>query len=182
MILETERLLLRRPAAEDAPAYAAIWGDPEVVRFIGGETWDLQRAQDGIERMRRHWEWFDIGLFTVVRKRDERILGRVGFLVWNENWQNGHRERVEPVETEIGWTIGREFWNRGYATEAAAACRDQALGPLGLKRVISLIAAENTASIRVAEKIGETFEREIRGGFFRFPVGLCALEAGSPAR
>jgi RimJ/RimL family protein N-acetyltransferase len=182
VILETERLLLRRPAAEDAPAFTEIWSDPEVVRFLGGEIWDLERAELAIERMLRHWEWFDLGLFTVVRKHDERILGRVGFLLWDENWQNGHLDRIEPVETEIGWTIGREFWNQGYATEAAAACRDQALGPLGLHRVISLIAPENHASIRVAEKIGETYEHEIRGGFFRFPVGVYALAAGRPAR
>ena len=181
MTLETERLLLRRPEPEDASAYAAIWSDPEVVRFLSGQIWDLERAKLAIERMLRHWEWFGTGLFTVARKEDERILGRVGFLLWDASrWMNGHLERIEPpFETEIGWTLGREFWNQGYATEAAAACRDHALAE-GLTRVISLIAAENTASIRVAEKIGETFEREIKGDFFRFPVSLYSLNV--PAR
>jgi len=178
--LETERLLLRRPELEDAPDYAAIWSDPEVVRFLSGKTWTLEHAEQTIGRMQRHWDWFGIGLFTVVRKEDERILGRVGFLVWNERWQNGNGGQVEPNETEIGWTLGREFWNQGYATEGALACRDHALGPLGLTRVISLIASGNTASIRVAEKIGETFEREIPDGFFRRPVGLYSLNV--PAR
>jgi RimJ/RimL family protein N-acetyltransferase len=180
VILETERLVLRRPEAKDAPDYAAIWGDPEVVRFLSGRTWTLAEANAAIGRMRRHWDWYGIGLFTVVRRQDERILGRVGFLLWDEHWQNGHREQIEPHETEIGWTLGREFWNQGYATEGALACRDQAFGPLGLTRVISLIASPNTASIRVAEKIGESFERRVRGGFFRYPVDLYSLNR--PAR
>ncbi len=180
-MIETERLLLRRPEAEDAPDYAAIWGDPEVVRFLSGKTWTLADAEETIGRMQRHWEWFGTGLFTVVRKEDERILGRTGFLVWDPSrWMNGHRERLEPPwETEIGWTLGREFWNQGYATEAAAACRDRAFAQ-GLTRVISLIAAENRASIRVAEKIGETFEREVLGGLFRIRVVLYSLNR--PAR
>jgi RimJ/RimL family protein N-acetyltransferase len=183
--LETERLLLRRPEPKDAADYATIWSEPEVVRFLSGKTWTLADAELGIKRMQRHWEWFGIGLFTVVRKKDERILGRVGFLLWDsERWMNGHLERIEPpFETEIGWTLGREFWNRGYATEAALACRDLAFGELGLDRVISLIASENHASVRVAEKIGETFEREIAGGFFRCPVNLYSVETGNgPAR
>jgi RimJ/RimL family protein N-acetyltransferase len=180
VILETERLVLRRPEAEDAPDYAAIWGDSEVVRFLSGRTWTPAEAEAAIGRMQRHWDWYGIGLFTVVRKEDERIVGRVGFLVWDERWQNGHREQIEPHETEIGWTLGREFWNQGYATEGALACRDYAFGRLGLTRVISLIASPNTASIRVAEKIGESFERRIRGGFFRYPVDLYSLNR--PAR
>jgi RimJ/RimL family protein N-acetyltransferase len=180
VILETERLLLRRPAPEDAPDYTEIWSDPEVVRFLSGRTWSLTDAEASIGRMQRHWDWFGIGLFTLVRKEDKRILGRVGFLLWDDGWQNGLSERIEPRETEIGWALGREHWNQGYATEGALGCRDYALGPLGLTRVISLIHFENAASIRVAEKIGETFEREVRGGFFRFPVDLYS--SNGPAR
>ncbi len=180
MILETERLLLRQPQLGDASDYAAIWSDPEVVRFLSGRTWSLADAEAAIGRMQRHWDWFGIGLFTIVRKEDERVLGRVGFLFWDEQWRNGLREKIEPHETEIGWTLGREFWNQGYATESALACRDHAFGPLGLTRVISLIALQNAASIRVAEKIGETYEGKVREGFFRDPVGLYSLNG--PAR
>jgi RimJ/RimL family protein N-acetyltransferase len=180
VILETERLLVRPPAPEDAPDYVEIWSDPEVVRFLSGRTWSLADAEAAIGRMQRHWDWFGIGLFTVVRNADERILGRVGYLLWDDRWHNGVTERIVPHETEIGWALGREFWNQGYATEGAVACRDYALGPLGLTRVISLIASENAASIRVAEKIGETFERKVRGGFFRYPVDLYSLNG--PAR
>jgi RimJ/RimL family protein N-acetyltransferase len=80
---------------------------------------------------------------------------------------------------EIGWVIASAYWNQGYATEAAAACRDNAFGALGRDRVISLIAAENVASIRVAEKIGERYERDVE--IMVGPVGLYSLEK-APAR
>jgi RimJ/RimL family protein N-acetyltransferase len=184
--LETERLLLRLPEPADAAGYAAVWSDPDVVRFLGGKPWTLEDAERGVARMRRHWDWFGLGLFSVVRKEDECLLGRVGFLVWDpERWVNGHHAKLEPpLETEVGWTLGREHWSRGYATEAALVCRDWALGELDLTRLISLIARGNAASVRVAEKIGEHFERQVAGGFFRHPVDLYALDAGtqSPAR
>ena len=100
-----------------------------------------------------------------------------------ERWANAMHEELEgDLELEIGWTFAQEFWNRGYATEAAAACRDHAFGELGRDRVISLIARGNLASIRVAEKIGETLERrDIGGEIFKFTVDLYALEK-TPAR
>jgi RimJ/RimL family protein N-acetyltransferase len=61
------------------------------------------------------------------------------------------------------------------ASGAALRCRDWALGELGLTRLISLIARENTASIRVAEKLGERFEGDVADGFFRHPVGVWSL-------
>jgi RimJ/RimL family protein N-acetyltransferase len=125
-----------------------------------------------------HWERHGIGLFTVVRKEDERIVGRTGFLLWDpERWVSALREELNGrLETEVGWTFARAYWNRGYATEAAIACRDHALGELGKDRLISLIAFGNTPSVRVAEKIGETLEREDLGGAFTQRVDLYSLE------
>jgi RimJ/RimL family protein N-acetyltransferase len=174
--LETERLVLRTPRADDADDFFAVWGDETTTRFIGGpKTRDEVVAM--IQRMDRHWERYGVGLFALERKEDGRALGRVGLLVWDpKRWVNGFRADVaEPLETEIGWTLGREHWGRGYATEAALACRDWALGELGLTRLISLIAHENVASIRVAEKLGESFERDVEPNPFRFPVGVWAL-------
>jgi RimJ/RimL family protein N-acetyltransferase len=131
--------------------------------------------------MRRHWDRHGIGLFSVLRKEDERLLGRVGFLLWDpERWVSAMREDLDgELETEIGWTLGSAYWSQGYATEAAIACRDRALGELGLTRLVSVIAPDNAASIRVAEKIGETFEREdLPGPYFKRRVDLYALGNG----
>jgi RimJ/RimL family protein N-acetyltransferase len=131
-----------------------------------------------IERMLRHWDRHGVGLFSVVRKEDERLLGRTGYLLWDTTrWVSAMHEAVDgDLELEIGWTFERAFWNQGYATEAAIACRDHALGELGRDRFISLIARPNIASIRVAEKIGETLEREdIRSVVLAGEVDLYSL-------
>jgi RimJ/RimL family protein N-acetyltransferase len=176
--LETERLVLRKPEAGDRDGFAAIWGDPEVVRFLGGRTLAPDEVPEAIERMLRHWDRHGVGLFSVLRKEDERL---VGYLLWDsERWANAIHEELEgDLELEIGWVVAREFWNQGYATEAAMACRDHALGALGRERVISLIDSENVPSIRVAEKIGERYERDVE--IMVGPVGLYAL-GKRPAR
>ena len=176
MRLETERLILRKPEAADRDGYAEVWGDPEVVRFLGGRTQSRDEAARGIERMLKQWDRHGVGLFSVLRKEDEKLIGRVGYLLWDpETWANAmHEELEEPLELEIGWVVGSAYWNRGYATEAAIACRDHALGPLGRDRVISLIAPENVASIRVAEKIGERYEQDVE--IMVGPVGLYSLQ------
>jgi RimJ/RimL family protein N-acetyltransferase len=161
--LETERLVLRKPEATDREGYAEMWGDPEVVRYLGGTTLAPSEVPQAIERMLRHWDRHGVGLFSVLRKEDERLLGRVGYLLWDpERWEHAMNEELEgDVEYEIGWTIARAYWNQGYATEAAIACRDHAFRELGRYRVISLIAPPNVASIRVAEKLGESYKRDV---------------------
>ena len=176
MRLETERLVLRRPREEDADDFFEVWGDEGTTRFVSGPKTHAE-VEAMIERMDAHWRRYGVGLFALERKDDGRALGRVGLLAWDlERWTNGMRAELEaPYEIEIGWTLGRESWGRGYATEGAAACRDWALGELGLTRLISLIAYENVASIRVAEKIGERFERDGEGAPFAHRVGVWSL-------
>ena len=176
MRLESERLVLRKPETGDRDGYAEMWGNEEVVRFLGARTLSPEEVPAGIERMLKQWDRHGVGLFSVLRKEDERLVGRVGYLLWDsERWVNAmHEELDEPLELEIGWVVARAFWGQGYATEAAIACRDHAFGPLGRDRVISLIAPENVASIRVAEKIGERYERDVE--VMVGPVGLYALQ------
>jgi RimJ/RimL family protein N-acetyltransferase len=184
MRLETERLVLRLPELGDVDAYATFFADPQVVRYTGGRTKTREQTAYTLRRMQAHWDRHGVGLFTVVRRSDERIVGRVGFLVWDDRWVNGLSGEPEgPTETELGWTLGREFWGNGYATEAAAAARDWTLHDLGYRRLISLIRRENEASIRVALRLGETLEREDVPGPFLGPVDLYSLAAGNdPAR
>jgi RimJ/RimL family protein N-acetyltransferase len=174
--LETERLVLRPPQPDDAAAFYPHWQDAEAVQYVGGVK-TPEQTKEMVERMIRHWDWYELGEFTVERREDGEVLGRVGFQLWDpRDWTNGKRARLEgDVETELGWKLGHEHWGRGYATEAAAACRDWALGQLGLTRVISLIALENIASVRVAEKIGESFEREVENTPFPHRYGLWSL-------
>jgi RimJ/RimL family protein N-acetyltransferase len=174
--LETDRLVLRPPEPEDLDAFAAIFADPEVIRHLGGSVRTRGDVREGIDVMIRHWELYRVGQFTLVRKADERILGRVGFLVWDAaEWVNGLRGEVrEPYETELGWAIGRENWGHGYAPEAGLAARDWVFAERDVARLISLINLENQASIRVAEKLGASPGRIVEGPPFTGPT--CVYE------
>jgi RimJ/RimL family protein N-acetyltransferase len=160
-VITTGRLVLRKPRPEDAPDLAAAYADPDVVRFIGdGGTATLLEVEQGIAQWLERWESWGMSLFSLERREDGRIIGRAGFLRWDpETWQVGGNE------TELGWLLARDCWGQGYATEAALALRDWAFGERGLTRLISLIQHANLRSVRVAERLGERYERdvEIRG-------------------
>jgi ribosomal-protein-alanine N-acetyltransferase len=156
-MIETERLLLRMPRAEDAPGLLEAFADPEAMRYIGdGSTTDLAGSEEAVERWLKRWDAWGIGMLVVEREEDARVLGRAGFLLWDpETWEIG------GSETELGWGLAREHWGHGYATEAALALRDWALDKRGLTRLISLIQHGNVRSFRVAEKLGERYERDV---------------------
>ena len=162
-VIETERLRLRLPELSDVDELAEAFGDPEVVRYLGGLTRTREDTIEVVERMQAHWERYGSGLFTIERKEDAQVVGRAGILVWDpRSWENGMRAELDgPLETEIGWTLARRHWGHGYATEAALAARDWALHELHPPRLISLIHADNIRSRRVAEKLGERYERDV---------------------
>jgi RimJ/RimL family protein N-acetyltransferase len=140
--LETPRLLLRLPRAEDLDPWAAFMTDAEAARFIGGTT---PRAMTwrSIMTMIGAWHSQGFAMFSVIEKATGRWIGRVG--PWMpEGWPG----------TEIGWAIVRDCWGRGYATEGAVAATDWAFDHLGWTEVIHSIAPENVASQSVARKLG----------------------------
>jgi RimJ/RimL family protein N-acetyltransferase len=176
--LETERLLLRAPVADDAEALAPMYGDAEVMRYVGDGR-PLTRAETArsVKRMIQRWEADGFGLFTTVRKEDGAVIGRVGLLVWNaDTWEPTTRAESENgrTEVEVGYTLGRDYWGHGYATEAAGAVRDYALRELGADRLIALIIHGNTASENVARKLGLRYERDVMLG--RREAQLFALD------
>jgi ribosomal-protein-alanine N-acetyltransferase len=176
--LETERLVLRAPVPEDAQALAPMYADPEVMRYVGdGRTLSRAETERSVRRMIERWEADGFGLFTTVRKEDGAVIGRVGLLVWNtDTWEPTTRAAGAEghTEVEVGYTLARDFWGNGYATEAAGAVRDYALGQLGAGRLIALIMHGNTASENVARKLGLAYERDIVLG--RREAQLFALE------
>jgi ribosomal-protein-alanine N-acetyltransferase len=176
-VLETDRLVLRPPLPEDAEALAPMYGDPQVMRYVGdGRTLTQRETERSVLRMIKGWEADGFGLFTTVRKDDEAVIGRVGLIVWNsETWETTRAAAEGPKELEVGYTLGRDFWGQGYATEAASAARDYALGQLGVQRLIALIIHGNEASENVARKLGLRYEHDIRLG--RRSAQLFALGA-----
>ena len=177
-MIETERLLLRPPESNDVMAVYRLISDPEVMRWLsqGGEPETLDDAAARIDRWTRAWEIDGFGHFIVVRRDTGTAVGRVGFLVWDdEPWNPGLRAEIgDDAEIELGWSLERVAWGHGYATEAARAARDWGLEHVEMRRLISLIAHENLRSQRVAVKIGETYRHDvtIEGGL---TLGLWQL-------
>jgi RimJ/RimL family protein N-acetyltransferase len=154
-LLETERLVLRKPRLDDVDDVLAFVSDPDVMRWLGGAAGDQAAAVATVERWLAGWERNDIGHFCV--EHDGDVIGRAGFLVWDAaNWSvSSYADAVEPV-TELGWAIARAHWGHGYATEAAQALRTWAYDDAGIEGLISLIDPNNHRSMRVAEKLAAT--------------------------
>ena len=148
-VLRTERLELRPLCLEDLEELAAMLGDP-----VGMAAWPapltLEESRAWIERNLARYEADGFGRCAVVWRASGELVGDAGLI----------RTEVEGTpEVELGWIVRHDLWGRGIATEAGAAWRDHAFGLLGLTRIVSMIDQANTASRRVAEKLGMTLER-----------------------
>jgi RimJ/RimL family protein N-acetyltransferase len=149
--LETSRLLLRGFRQGDLDAYLDMCTDPEVMRFIGnGQTLDRNQSWRNMAMVTGHWQLRGYGLWAVEERITGAMIGRIG--LWNpEGWP----------QMEVGWTLRRAYWGKGFATEAAQAAIDYAVSVLKEQHLISLIKPGNQASIRVAERLGEELEGTI---------------------
>jgi RimJ/RimL family protein N-acetyltransferase len=146
--LETDRLLLRMWREEtDFEPYAEICANPEVMRFLGGKAFDRLDAWRHMSFMVGHWQLRGYGPWAVEEKATGRLIGRIGFL-----------NPVGWPAFELGWTLGRQYWGKGYATEGARRALDYAFNELDRPHVISLIDPNNKGSIAVAERLGEKVE------------------------
>jgi hypothetical protein len=106
-ILETERLVLRPPVEHDLDAIAALYGDPEVMRYIGsGEPIDRAESWKAIAGILGHWQLRGYGLFAFVERSTDTVIGRGG-LYNPEGWPG----------LEVGWMLARDAQGKGYATE-----------------------------------------------------------------
>jgi len=101
-----------------------------------------------------------------VIEKDRKVIGRAGFLVWDpDEWKTGTlAELGSHAAIELGWMLAREHWGNGYATEAASALRDYAFRDLKVERLISLIMHGNDASVKVAERLGARYVRDVGRG------------------
>jgi RimJ/RimL family protein N-acetyltransferase len=172
VIAETRRLFLRCFHVADLDAMAGVLGDPEVMRFGPGPQspdWVREWLRGCLEDYHRKWGF---GLWAIVHKPDRRVIGYCGLTRFDDI--DGR------PEIEIGYRLTRALWGRGLATEAAGAVRDYALGVLVLPRLVAVIDPGNGASVRVAEKTGLRYEKDVtfRGNLRRLYVIQAADLAG----
>jgi len=146
-ILETDRLILRPPQAEDFEAWAAFAADPVAAEHLGGPQ-VRPVAWRGMATVTGAWTLRGFSMFSVIEKATDDWVGRLG--PWQpEGWPG----------TEVGWGIARDHWGKGYATEGATAAIDWAFDQFGWDEVIHTIDPANVNSQAVARRLGSTILR-----------------------
>ncbi|GAA2388711.1 GNAT family N-acetyltransferase [Streptomyces glaucosporus] len=168
-VIRTPRLVLRRWREEDVEPLAAVNADPEVMRWIGdGSVRDVERTRAGVEEMEREWEAEGFGLFAVEVRATGELAGFAGLSVPR------FLPEVMPA-VEAGWRLGKRFWGRGLAGEAAAAVLRFGFLECGLDRVVSIVQVGNDASERLVRRLGMRCERETVDPSCGRPVRVHAI-------
>ncbi|HWU77848.1 MAG TPA: GNAT family N-acetyltransferase [Rhodanobacter sp.] len=148
-VIETERLRLRAHRADDHATCLAIWSDPEVVRHIGGRPFTSEEVWKRLLQYRGLWSLLGYGYWAAEEKSTGRYIGDIGFADFARELQPSLRDMLE-----CGWVLSPETHGKGYASEAVTAACEWAGAHFPARRVVCIIAPENPASIRVAEKAG----------------------------
>lgn len=158
--LETERLLLRGHRLDDFETYRALWSDADVVRYITGSPMSREQVWGRLMRIAGMWHHMGFGFFAIEEKATGRFIGEAGF-------HDLHREMTPSIEgtLETGWALMRDCHGKGYATELLQALLAWGEENFPEKRMTCIISPENTASIRLAGKMGfrETARTDYHG-------------------
>lgn len=142
--LTTTRLLLRGFEARDEPAYIAMMADPDVTQFLAdGKPLSPFDAWRQLAMFAGHWVLRGFGMWAIEERSTGRFIGRIGCfqpLTW--------------PGFEIGYTLARDAWGKGYAREGAAVALHYAQDTLMRDDIISIIRPANARSIAVAQSLG----------------------------
>ena len=156
--LQTDRLCLRTPTALDTHALHDLFADPVVMGGLNREPVStLEEARAMIEGGIAGWEADGLGPLVVeTAGTDPQVVGWAGLMIFDtRGWTpSTWAEAGRHAQPELGWSLIRAHWGKGYATEAAAAIRDWARECRSIERLVSLISPENVRSQRVAERLG----------------------------
>lgn len=151
-VIETERLILRHFIPSDVDEMLKLFSDPVAMAYYPSIK-DKVETEEWVGRNVQSYSDFGFGLYASVLKENRQCVGYCGFIF--------QKDIDGADEIEIGYSLIREFWNKGYATEAAIACKEYGFGTLNAERLISLVRPENVPSRKVAERIGMRVEKRI---------------------
>ena len=152
MQLETERLVLRELTSLDFDALYAVLGDSDIMQHYP-YTFDETRVRRWIQKNQERYHVFGFGLWAVVLKETGELIGDCGLTMQNVDG---------VILPEIGYHIAKAHQRRGYAREAARACRDWAFQSTPFQMLFSYMKQSNTASSAVAKSNGMRFLGEFR--------------------
>ena len=148
-VIETARTRLRPHRLEDFEALAAMWADPEVVRFIAGKPSTREESWARLIRYAGHWSLMGYGFWAVEDRETGQFLGEVGFMDF--------KRAIEPPldgMPEAGWVLAPAAHGRGIATETVGAALAWGDAHFDEAHTSCIIAPGHAASVRVAEKHG----------------------------
>ena len=153
MVLETERLSLRRITVDDAQFILTLLNEPSFLRYIGDKkVRNLEDARQYIlNGPTASYERHGFGLNLVELRDSHTPIGMCGLL-----------KREELPDPDIGFAFLPAFWNKGFAFEAAAAILNDARERLRLERILAITSLDNDASIKLLERLGFRFEKVMR--------------------
>jgi RimJ/RimL family protein N-acetyltransferase len=170
-VIETARLVLRPHRLGDFDALAAMWREPNVVRYISGKPSTPEQSFTRLLRYAGHWALLGFGYWAIEDRQSGEFAGEAGFADY-------HREIDPPLDgmPELGWIVAPRWQNRGYATEAVQACLTWGAQHFPASTKFScIITPDNIASIRVAEKCG--FALHVRTAYQGDAVGMYTRDA-----
>ncbi|WP_088243126.1 GNAT family N-acetyltransferase [Calothrix rhizosoleniae] len=148
-VLETKRLLLRQQSLEDIELLHRIFADPITMSF-----WQFpftsEATKNWVRRNIHSYSQLGFGHWSIILKETQELIGDCGILL---------QEIDGVLEYDLGYIIHHPYWQRGYATEAAGACKQYGLEILKLPRLIANMPINHVASVKVAEKIGMTWQK-----------------------
>jgi len=150
-ITETERLKLVEVTDRDVEQIFRLTSNEEVMRYFP-KLLSHEETHQMVQKILHQYSEYGYCFWKVLLKPEDQFVGIAGLL---------HQEIDNKLETEISYRILEQHWRKGYATEAAKACKQYAEVKLGKKRLISLIHPQNVASIRVATKLGAEKTRSV---------------------
>jgi RimJ/RimL family protein N-acetyltransferase len=148
-VIETDRLLLRRPIPDDIEGLIEVHSHPDVERWM--DRFDRAVADDWLARVEHGWLERGYGRMVILDRATGQMLGRGG-LEWMD----------DSGEVELGWTLRREAWGHGYAPETARGVAEWAFGDLAMEQLTSRIEPANERSRKVAAGLGMSFIRTQR--------------------
>jgi RimJ/RimL family protein N-acetyltransferase len=144
-VLTTKRLILRPVTAHDHAVLLAHWTLPDVRRFLfDGEALSAAEVTETIEDSVRDFRKDGYGIWLIQEEDRAELVGTAGL------------RPLEDLGLEIFYSLAPGSWGKGYATEAARAVMEHALGPLGLPEVLAEVDEGNAASVAVVRRLGMT--------------------------
>ncbi len=148
--LQTRRTILRMFTPDDLNALAAIFGNANVMKYLGLDCKPIAREETeaAILSMIKHWKERNFGRWAVINKEDNRLIGCAGFRSFEET-------------AELFYILDEPYWGKGLATEIAAECLRFGFEERGLHQIIAFTRPENAASRKVLDKINMRFDGEI---------------------